>query len=620
MQTKRYTLEELEQVKHLLSEDEYLTLLYQNFPSIWIEEHIPDPIKLDKKCDLRGYQVKIVNGIGKKKVLRLGRQLGKSFTIQSLILYYGCNFPEAKMLIIGPQKIHVDNIFDEMTNLIAASPYLKSMVKVNIKQPRKIQFVTGAIAKGFTTGEDSGGKGLSIRGSTCNILFVDEADYINDDVMEKVVMPTQNSFRDPIVFLSSTPTGRRGYFRKQWESGYYETFHVRACESPVWTKEKEAEIRASMPKLSYTHEYDAEFGEQESGIFTKEDLAVASTLSTLPFPSPSQPEGIKRQYSYKDDKDLLDSLIKPKKRILGVDWNHSKNGTRLVWVDFDENHNAYLRGKWKIDNSEFTQNAAMNKIIELNGNIQFDYIMCDIGFGRVQIEDMHLYGMRNPSSRLDKIVKGVKTDGTIEITDMATNGKRSTYIKNFIVESSIRFLEQNRIRLPIEENLQDLNKGSKKANLESASLADALSEYVIEKYTSNGRPIYGCNLEDHDIDAFMFTIYGYLTEIIKTQNLWEKMPVAKIRTISYDKIIANRFGSSEPEEGDKTINHYLASLQNRDDSGRSLQKERGYNGTYAESGNGPSRIINRVKVQRQTGRFGTSHTRLTKNGISRRIK
>jgi replicative DNA helicase len=618
MAEARLTLKDLEALKIHLTEDEYLTLLYKNYPSLWIEEYIPDPVSLDKNCKLRDYQVKIVNGSSKKKILRLGRQLGKSFTIQALILYYGCTMPNAKILVIGPQKIHVENIFDEILNLSTASDYLKSQIKGSTKQPRRINFINGAVVKGFTTGEDSGGKGLSIRGQTANIIFIDEADYINDEVMANVVMPTQNSFKDPITFLSSTPTGRRSYYRNQWDSGFYQTFHVPSNKSPAWSKEKEAEIRAGTTRLGYLHEYDAEWGDQEEGVFSKEDLKTAAKLSELVFKDARAAEGIKKQYSYSDEKSVLDDLIKPRKRVLGVDWNKSPNGTRLIWCDFDENHNCYIRGKWKIDTAEFTQNTAMNKIIELHAEIGFDFIMVDVGYGSVQLEDMHLYGLRNPGSRMDKVVKPVATDSTIEITDIATGEKRKTFVKNFIVESSVRFMEQNRIRFPVEENLNEDTKGSKKAKDSKYSLADALSEYVIEKYTSNGRPVYGCNLEDHDIDAFMFTIYGYLTEVIKTQNLWEKMPKAKIRTTSYDKIIKNRFKSESSDDDDDMVNSKQG--EKPINPPRMFAETSGYYGTYAESNGGPSRIINRTKIRRSSSRFGVSHTKIIKGGISRRIR
>jgi len=462
-----------------------------------------------------------------------------STVIQLLILFYGLKVPNSKILVVGPQKTHVEEIFNEVENLISRNAYLKSLISSK-RQPLQFTFKCGTKknrALFLTTGEDSGGKGLGIRGKTTNVLIVDEADYINDDVMEQVVIPTTNSYSDPIIILSSTPSGRRGFFRNSWDSGFFSTFHFKSSESPAWTTEKEQQIRASTTKRTYALEYDADWAESEAGLFSKADMEMITQLSFIPFNLSASSEGIKRQYSVRDDGATLNEIIKPKRRILGVDWNKAKNGVRLVWCDFDEQHNMWLRQKWKIDQADFTQNAAIAKIIELHSALHFDLIMVDVGYGSMQIEDLHLYGLQHPETKLDKIVKGVETDSQIEITDIASGNKRKTYIKNFIVESMVRFVEQHRIRVPVEENLLTERKAK-----DHYSMFDEMAEYCIEKYTANGRPVYSGKNSDHDLDAFMFTLYGYLTEVIKSQDLWYALPKAKSKTISFDALMKNRTG------------------------------------------------------------------------------
>jgi intein/homing endonuclease len=392
--------------------------------------------------------------------------------------------------------------------------------------------------------------------NTANVLFIDEADYINDEVMEKVIIPTTNSYAKPRIWMSSTPTGKRGHFRNTWDAGFYETFHYPSSCAPTWSETKEAELRASCTRLAYTHEYDAEWGDAEGGLFSKKDMKLGTQLSFLSFPGDgAQPEGINRQYSYKDSDEMLDELIRPKCRILGVDWNKATNGTRLVWVDFDDQHNMWLRGKWKIDDQEFTQNIAMAKIRDLHAKYNFDHIMVDRGYGSTQIEDLHLFGLKYPETRLDKIVKAVETDSQIEIDDIANGDTRKTYVKNFAVESLVRFTEQHRVRMPIEDNLAT----KRKSKDEGYSIFDEMNDYVIDRYTANGRPVYK-GRDDHDLDAYMFTLYGYLTEVVKTNKLWDKMPSARPVHISYDKIIKERTGDrSEARPGEKEIKSEKAS-------------------------------------------------------------
>ena len=181
--------------------------------------------------------------------------------------------------------------------------------------------------------------------------------------------------------------------------------------------------------------------------------------------------------------------------------------------------------------------------------------MVDIGYGSVQIEDLHLHGLKYPETRLDKIVKGVPTDSFMEIEDIATGESRKTPVKNFIVESMVRYIEQHRVRIPSDENMLDKTSADskKKKTVSDYSLFDQLGEFVISKYTANGRPVYECKAKDHDVDALMFTLYGYLTQVIKTQNLYDKVPRTIPKAISYDRYVRLRNSTRKDRDSKDVI-------------------------------------------------------------------
>jgi len=582
--------EDLKKYKDILTQDEYLELLYQNYPSTWMEENLFDPNNHEEKLNVRWYQREMINCKNPLRIVRAGRQLGKSLTIRLLIAFFGFKRKNSRILVIGPQKSHVEQIFDELLELLSYTPELNSRIKSK-RQPMQITFhlEDGSVNKALfmTTGEDSGGKALAVRGKTANVLLIDEADYINDTAIQDVVIPTTNAYENPFIWMSSTPTGRKGHFRNSWDSGYYSTFHYTSHVSPTWTKKKDQLARHEKTKMGYLHEIMAEWGSDEEGVFNRDDMKTCTDMSKILFEEENQ-EGIKRQYKTTDDEEYLDNIIEPKCRILGVDWNKSTNGTRLVWCDFDKNHNIWFRNKWKIDDKEFTQNVAMNKIIELHARLKFDYIFVDVGYGGVQIEDLHLYGLKNKHTKLHEIVKAVQTDSQIEIDDIATGDKRKTYVKNFIVESTVRFLEQHRIRIAEEENISK--------SKDAITIFDQMVNFYIKRRTPNGRPVYACDAKDHDLDAFMFTIYGYLIEVIKTNKLWDKLPTAKPRGMSREKML------------DIQIN------RTKDDNERKSEKQS--NPTYVNKGY-TKRTINRQDIN-TVNRFGFGRRR-GRRGISRRI-
>lgn len=82
---------------------------------------------------------------------------------------------------------------------------------------------------------------------------------------------------DITVFMSSTPTGARKKFYECCtnKSLGYKEFHFPSSCNPNWGPEMEAEFRSSLSAQGYVHEIEAEFGDEEAGVFNKDDLDLA---------------------------------------------------------------------------------------------------------------------------------------------------------------------------------------------------------------------------------------------------------------------------------------------------------------------------------------------------------
>ena len=138
----------------------------------------------------------------------------------------------------------------------------------------------------------------------------------------------------------------------------------------------------------------------------------------------------------------------------------------------------------EVPRSDFTYVNAMNKIIELNEEYQFDWIGIDRGYGEVQLEMLHKYGMEHPETGLADKVIGYQFSQKIEVRDPYTKKKDQKHLKPFMVNNSVNAFEKGKIVLD----------GSDKGMIAQ------LEEYRVKSISSAGLPVY-TDENEHAIDA-----------------------------------------------------------------------------------------------------------------------
>jgi replicative DNA helicase len=155
----------------------------------------------------------------------------------------------------------------------------------------------------------------------------------------------------------------------------------------------------------------------------------------------------------------------------------------------------------EIPKSEFTLTKGVNRIVELNELLQPKHIYVDRGFGEVQVELLHKYGMENPKSQLRERVKGISFGETIEVRDPYTKLPIKKEIKPYMVDNLRQYLEKEVILFPIEDEEMYMQ----------------LISYIVIRTTSSGRPVFeaGGSAVDHAHDALMLALLAI------TQNYGE---------------------------------------------------------------------------------------------------
>lgn len=204
--------------------------------------------------------------------------------------------PHYRVLFITPYENQVRMIFMRIKELIEASPLLKPEVVRSTQNPFQLVLKNGSAILGFTTGASSGSGAPSIRGQRADYIFMDEVDYMHDADFDTIM--TIAAERPNIgIFMSSTPTGRRGKFYQACTDkklGFTEHYHP-STHNPNWNEQMEAEFRAQLSEQGYIHEILAEFGTEETGVFNKEKVDKASSYEYYAYQELTYAQKLKMQ-------------------------------------------------------------------------------------------------------------------------------------------------------------------------------------------------------------------------------------------------------------------------------------------------------------------------------------
>lgn len=501
--------------------------------------------------DARDYQIEILNSGSKKRrvVLRLGRRLGKSECMCVLILWYAftqinkSNPTQYDILIVTPYETQIDLIFKRLHELIDQSPILQGEIVRDVYH--SLKFANGTVITGLTAGSKSGTGAANTRGQHADTLILDEVDYMGSSEITNILNITNDAPETARVITASTPCGKHEEYYK-WCTGattryapleedinnYRFTGYVETTnkDGNGWTEiyspsivNKELikmnpdtnqtylqDIKDQLSEMRYEQEVMAKFGDEEAGVYRKEDIEAAVQ------------EGKRISHKYTTEmsqEELKDFLAKPRLGpiIMGCDWDFSQTGCHFVGIQLDKlhtNEHGIIEPKFKVlfnievPRSRFTFTDAVNKIIELNDIFNFDWIAVDKGYGYTQLELLHKYGIQHPESGLEEKVVGYQFGEKIEVRDPYTKKIDNKPLKPFMVNNSCIIFEKRKIIF----------------NPRDKEYKEEFEQYKVVGRSKNGMPIY-TDENEHMIDATNLALlifeqkYGELFKLIVSSRV-----------------------------------------------------------------------------------------------------
>jgi replicative DNA helicase len=420
---------------------------------------------------------------------------GKSEALVVAMLFHLFTKPDVPenegflVVVIAPYQAQIDLIFNRMDELLRSNVATQNSIASRTKSPPcRLILNNNSMVTGFTAGTKSGGNADSVRGQKANMLVMDEADYLNPKDLESALSIITN-FPDATLWMSSTPKGTRDKFYQNCQSRLYKEFHFPSYVNPLWGPDLEAIFKEQLTEIGYKHEVEADFGEQEEGVF--QNMYVEAAQSNFEYGQlPRNPN-----WRY----------------MLGVDWNDVRIGTSITVIGFNPVEQVfYMMDKQRVSRDGWNQTAACHKIAQMNEFWRPEYIYVDSGGpagGGTQVENLRQFGWQSlrsqgaghPNSRLRDIVKPYAFGGSIEIHDLITKQPIKKPAKPFLVENTVRKFEHGIFRYPKSDEL----------------LTKQLLGYVVDHTTVSGLPVYKAvdeTVGDHDLDAIMLALVAFTLE------------------------------------------------------------------------------------------------------------
>lgn len=311
-------------------------------------------------------QIKILTCPDRFICVRAARRFGKSYVFAAYAAWMACTNANCRIVCVSKSQRQSSELFQTIYKMIVTSPMSHSITR---DTATRIEFVNGSVIESLP-----GGSHDSLRGLTINLVLVDEAAFVSDELFV-VIYPTILTTKGKVVLIS-TPNFSSGEFFRAATSpdSEYTKFHLTHDDAYfadgtrlVDEEELEREARryGGRDSPKFIREFLAEFSQAEGAFF---DLD-AIELALIP------------------DLQQLDYGILDHKYAIGADLAQKQDFTVFVVVDYTDRDNLKIAKTVRFNGKSTDQ--IMNELYKLTRAFNANKIVIDeAGIGRSMIEHL----------------------------------------------------------------------------------------------------------------------------------------------------------------------------------------------------------------------------------------
>jgi hypothetical protein len=237
-----------------------------------------------------------------------GRQLGKSRALAILALWWSFRRRNQHVLIVSASDHAARRVLALARAMAAASPWLSGSVVD--EQRGLLKLSNGSVIRSVAASESA------VRGWTVDLLLIDEAALLSDDLITDAALPTTAARRDARIVLASSATTASGAFYDLQRAGELGDEHVRAFK---WVA-RAADGPDDAPWISPTA-IAVDRAAMSPARFDAEHRAIPSGGGSALF----SPARIERMFRFDYQPDTLATMYGPARVCWGQDWGASSD-------------------------------------------------------------------------------------------------------------------------------------------------------------------------------------------------------------------------------------------------------------------------------------------------------
>jgi len=521
---KHITKEEIAALNRLvelgeMSREDAEDAIIDGTPQLWAETYLCNPKNYREPLVLRPKQHELLGSSASTICVRWGRQSGKSVALIVRLLWEGETESNTRCLVFAPRKKHIADLFNYAEIMAKGSDRLRNSILdtqeartgKKIKNPKdsvsRIRFKNGSVIVFFWTQSKVALE--MIRGTEGGKIFLEETPLIHADAFT-ALSGVITSAEEILIYSQGTPGNKEGWYYDFSLNAEFHS-HQKSSESPEWSDIKEKAARLAAPdEGSYQREFNAEFVSDGWTAFT--DTAVDTAIQMSEYDRGNIMFRDKRYLSTEQMKNM------PGKTFIGIDWNISANGTKIIIMKEPVGNKGklYYQEVISIEHPTYTQITAIDKLFELIDELRPDSIAVDEGFGHVQIELISKKLEEPEYAWVQDRFAVVNFREVIHIPIEEFFGTGQLYEESFAgsPEEEMRKMPMKAFMVSIFSRMMlsgNIAISPIDIELERKTLANELRSVKIEKISPEGYPVYSKN-ELHKFAAALLCVYAYFKD------------------------------------------------------------------------------------------------------------
>jgi len=207
----------------------------------------------------------LLNCLNHNKVLGLWpRQSGKSTTVSAYCVAR-CSIEPTAIMIIAPTQTQSSELFMKIKTFVESNETLTSHLSKSTQT--EMIWQNGSRIKALPSGPE----GKTIKGFTADIVIIEEAGLMKDEIVNAVIMPMLASKKDKgQVIKIGTPLTRNHFYRSCFDDPSYNVVRItyRDCiKENQYTEAFIEDQRQQLTDIEFLTEYEAQFVDEIMSFF-----------------------------------------------------------------------------------------------------------------------------------------------------------------------------------------------------------------------------------------------------------------------------------------------------------------------------------------------------------------